>query len=135
VSAISLVPKYNWGATLGWVYDGNTLDGAYVFQTNPVLAGLKTILNLHASSFGRNESLGINIQPSRRWQVGAAYETQTHLDTHGSASGNASNQFAALGLAAPAGFFIRPSSPQNYPVPPPSTLHGKPLQGQRSPQS
>ena len=57
------------GATFGANYNQNTLDAPYVFQTQPVLAGLKTLLAMHTEGVGWNGSVGVIARgPSRcRW--------------------------------------------------------------------
>ncbi len=95
-----LSPRLSVGAAIGIVDNLNTLDTPYIFQTNPTLAGLKTLLRLHTTGLGYNGTFGILAQPLKRWQVGIAYKTQTTVRTTGAASGDASAQFAALGLGA-----------------------------------
>jgi long-chain fatty acid transport protein len=97
--------RWLWvGAAFGVVDNLNTLETPYVFQTNPTLAGLKTLLDLHTSGIGYNGTFGLIAQPARRWQLGFAYKTQTTVRSTGTASGNAYAQFAALGLPFASGF-------------------------------
>ncbi len=99
-----LSQKVSIGAAFGAVDNLNTLDMPYIFQTNPTLAGLKTLLNLHTSGVGYNGTFGLVAQPSRRFEVGLAYKTQTTVRSTGTADGNAYAQFAALGLAYASAF-------------------------------
>lgn len=92
------------GAALGVVDNLNTLETPYVFQSNPTLAGLKTLLDLHTGGIGYNGTFGLVGQPARHWQLGLSYKTQTTVRSTGAASGNAYAQFAALGLPFPSGF-------------------------------
>jgi long-chain fatty acid transport protein len=88
------------GASFGGVYNRNTLETAYVFQTNPALAGLKTLLDLHTSGAGWNGSAGVLVQASKQLQFGAAYRSHTTIQSTGIATGNAGIQFAQIGLGA-----------------------------------
>ena len=99
-----LSSKISVGVSVGAVYNSNTLDAPYIFQTNPVLAGLKTLLDLHTTGVGWNTSAGVILRPSSKVQVNAAWKSRTTIDSTGSASGNLAQQLAALGLAAPPSF-------------------------------
>jgi long-chain fatty acid transport protein len=101
---VALSKKISVGVSVGAVYNSNTLDAPYIFQSNPVLAGLKTLLDLHTTGIGWNTSVGVIANPSSRVQVNAAWKSRTMIDSTGSASGNLSQQFAALDLAAPPTF-------------------------------
>jgi long-chain fatty acid transport protein len=89
--------KLSIGGTVGAVYDKNTLQAPYIFQEQPVIAGLKTLLDLHTSGVGWNGSFGALFSPSSKLRIGLAYKTSTSIHTHGDASGNAGAQFATLG--------------------------------------
>lgn len=95
------------GASLGVVDNLNTLDTAYIFQTNPTLASLKTLLRLHTTGIGYNGTFGLIARPTRRLDIGIAYKTQTTVRSTGNARGDAYAQFAALGLAYPSSFHYR----------------------------
>ncbi len=86
------------GASFGVDYNSNQLTTPYVFQSQPTLAGLKTLLDLHTTGVGRNFSVGVIADPARRWKIGASWKSRTIIDSTGSATGNAYAQFAALGL-------------------------------------
>ncbi len=86
------------GAGMGVIDNLNTLETPYVFQTNPTLAGLKTLLHLHTTGIGYNGTFGALVQPTHRLELGLAYKTRTTVRSTGDASGNAYAQFAALGL-------------------------------------
>jgi long-chain fatty acid transport protein len=90
--------KLSLGATFGAIYNANSLQAPYIFQQQPQLAGLKTLLDLHASGVGWNGSFGAVIAPSSKLTIGLAYRTQTSVHTYGNASGNAGAQFTALGI-------------------------------------
>lgn len=88
------------GVSVGAVYNSNTLDAPYIFQSNPALAGLKTLVDLHTTGVGWNTSVGVIATPSSRVQFNAAWKSRTVINSTGSISGNMGAQFAALGLNA-----------------------------------
>jgi len=92
------------GATLGADYNTNTLVAPYIFQTQPQLAGLKTLLDLHTAGWGWNGSIGMMAHPAEKWELGVAWKSRTVINSTGSASGDAYAQFAALGVSAPSTF-------------------------------
>jgi long-chain fatty acid transport protein len=92
------------GATIGANYNQNTLDAPYIFQTQPTLAGLKTLLSMHTDGVGWNAGVGVLARASNTVQVGAAWKSRTVIDSTGHASGDVSAQFAALGVNAPSTF-------------------------------
>ena len=96
----NVAPKLQVGVTMGAVYNRNILQTAYVFQSNPALAGMKTLLDLHAAGIGWNGSAGALYRPSRRFAAGAAYQSRTMIATRGVATGNAGLQFAKIGLGS-----------------------------------
>ena len=85
-------PRFQLGAGFGTVYNANTLQTAYVFQTTSALAGLKTLLDLHTKGFGVNGSIGVLSSPTDRVQLGAAYKSRTTIRSTGVATGNAGVQ-------------------------------------------
>ena len=105
--AYSLSPGFSIGATLGLVYNSNTLDAPYIFQNQPVLKGLKTLLDLHTSGIGWNTSIGMRAAISRRIEFGAAYRMRTSIVSHGDATGSLAAQFGALGITADPAFAYR----------------------------
>ena len=96
---VVLNPKVSLGVSIGADYNSNTLDAPYIFQQQPVLQGLKTLLDLHTTGHGWNGSVGALIRPTRNVELGFAWKSSTTIISHGTASGDASAQFAALGLA------------------------------------
>ena len=102
---VSFGPKLAIGATFGVDYNQNTLQAPYIFQQQPVLAGLKTMLDLHTDGIGWNTSVGAIVRPIRKVTLGLSWKSRTVINSTGTASGDAGAQFAALGLAGvPAGF-------------------------------
>jgi long-chain fatty acid transport protein len=96
--------RLSLGVTVGAVYNSNTYDAPYIFQSQPQLAGLKTLLDMHTNGVGWNASFGALAQATRKLQVGVAFKTRTVINTTGNASGDAYAQFAALGINAPSTF-------------------------------
>ena len=92
--------RFSVGVTFGAVYNSNTLQAPYIFQSQPVLAGAKTLLDLQTNGVGWNGSVGFLARPSNRVQVGLSYKSHTIIDSNGTATGNAGVQLAALGLGA-----------------------------------
>jgi long-subunit fatty acid transport protein len=92
------------GATLGANYNQNTLDAPYTFQSQPVLAGLKTLLGMHTEGVGWNAGAGVLLRATRKVHVGGAWKSRTVIDTTGHARGDVGAQFAALGIDAPSQF-------------------------------
>jgi len=97
---LNLGPRLQIGATAGAVYNSNTLETAYVFQTNPALGGLKTLLDLHTNGIGWNTSVGALVHVSKKAEFGVSYKSITKVRSTGDATGNAGIQFAAIGLGA-----------------------------------
>jgi long-subunit fatty acid transport protein len=91
-------PRFSLGVTVGAVYNRNTLQAPYIFQSHPVLAGAKTLLDLQTDGIGWNGSVGFLTRPSDAVQIGLSYKSRTVIESHGTATGNAGVQFAALGL-------------------------------------
>jgi long-chain fatty acid transport protein len=89
--------KLSIGATVGVIYNQNTLQAPYIFQTQPTLAGAKTLLDLHTSGTGWNGTFGALITPTDKLRIGFSYKTQTTVHSTGDASGNAGAQFTTLG--------------------------------------
>jgi long-subunit fatty acid transport protein len=69
-----------------------------------VLAGAKTLLDLHTSGTGWNTSVGVLVEPTKKWDLGVAWKSRTVIVSNGSASGNASALFNALEVSAPSTF-------------------------------
>lgn len=103
-AAYSFGKKLAIGISEGAVYNSNTLIAPYIFQSNPALAGLKTLVNLHTNGFGWNTSVGILANPSSHVQVNAAWKSRTVIDSTGGLSGDIGAQLAAVGIAAPSTF-------------------------------
>jgi len=100
----ALTKKISIGGTVGIDYNENRLRTPYVFQEQPVLVGLKTLLNLKTTGYGWNGTLGVLYRPTAKVQIGLNYLSKTTIRSTGQASGDADAQFATLGLNAPPTF-------------------------------
>jgi long-subunit fatty acid transport protein len=92
--------RFSLGVTAGSVYNSNTLQAPYIFQSQPTLAGLKTMLNLHTYGTGWNMSIGGMVNVNKHLDLGVAWKSHTVIVTNGLAGGDAYAQFAALGLSS-----------------------------------
>ncbi|GAC1640740.1 MAG: hypothetical protein NVS9B14_22300 [Candidatus Acidiferrum sp.] len=102
--AYALTRKFSVGGTFGEDLNWNTLHAPYIFQSQPRVAGLKTLLDLHTEGHGKNFGAGFTYHPSNKLQFGAAWRSRTVIESYGKASGDISAQFAALGISAPPAF-------------------------------
>jgi len=98
--AVELTPQISFDATLGAIYNENRLHAPYIFQSQPTLRGVKTLLDLETSGFGWNAQFGFLLSPSKELQFGLTYKTRTVVNSEGDASGNAGVQLANIGLGA-----------------------------------
>ena len=98
--------KLSVGVTAGADYNSNTLQAPYIFQSQPHLAGTKTLLDLHTYGTGWNMSVGAMFEPTRKLDFGVAWKSHTVIVTNGLASGNAYALFAALA--------VPPSDPSTF---------------------
>lgn len=95
------------GVSESAIYNANTLVMPYVFQSNPSLKGLKTLLDLHTTGIGYNTSAGITAKLSTRWTLSASYRSESSITSTGQATGNMGAQFAALQIPFQPGFAYR----------------------------
>ena len=102
--SVALGHKLSIGATVGSDYNSNTLQAPYIFQSQPVLAGAKVLLDLHTYGVGWNTSVGVLYEPNKNWDLGAAWKSHTVIVTNGLAGGDASALFAALAVSAPSNY-------------------------------
>jgi long-chain fatty acid transport protein len=89
--------KLSIGGTVGVIDNRNTLQAPYIFQEQPTLAGAKVLLDLHTAGTGWNGTFGALYSASSKLKLGVSYKTKTTVHSHGDASGNAQQQFDALG--------------------------------------
>jgi long-chain fatty acid transport protein len=90
---VSLGDHWSLGASVGALYNQNELITPYIFQSQPTLKGAKTLLNLNTSGWGVNGQFGVLFRPMDTLQFGLSYTTQSTVESHGDASGDAGAQF------------------------------------------
>lgn len=90
-----VTPKLSIGADFGLVYNRNRLQSPYIFQSHPLLAGAKTLLDLRTDGFGWNATAGAIYQARTNLQFGVSYRSETSVHSTGSASGDAGIQLGA----------------------------------------
>ena len=95
--SVQLTRQLSFGAALGINYNQNLLETPFIFQSQPVLRGFKTLLNLNTSGWGPNGSAGLLYRPTDTVSIGVSYQGRTFIQTYGDASGNAAQQLDALG--------------------------------------
>ena len=100
----ALSRKLALGLSVGAVYNSNTLKAPYIFQSDPAVAGLKTLVDLNTTGVGWNTSVGVIATPTDRVQINAAWKSRTVIDSTGGATGDIGAQLLALGLNAPSTF-------------------------------
>lgn len=103
----------SFGATLGVDYNSNTLHTAYIFQNQPTLQGTKTLLDLHTNGTGWNGSLGVLASPTSKLQLSLAWKSRTVINSTGTATGDASALFSALGAGSAPSTFTYSAAVQN----------------------
>jgi len=81
--------KLSIGFTLGAVWNSNTLQTPYVFQSQPVLQGFKTLIDLHTTGVAPDGSVGLLFTPTSTFKIGLSYKTRTVIHSHGDLSGHA----------------------------------------------
>lgn len=94
----AVTPKVSIGGSVGLLYNENKLQTPYVFQSQPLLKGAKTLLDLNTDGYGVDGQVGILYHPRDNLQIGLSYKTPSKLETHGDAFGNAGVQLSQLGL-------------------------------------
>jgi long-chain fatty acid transport protein len=101
-AAVRFSPELSFGASIGLLYNENRLDTPYVFQNlqqgvggpkNSGYNGAKTLLDLHTTGFGFDAQTGLIYRPTTNLQFGLSYESESRVDTTGTASGDPSTQF------------------------------------------
>ena len=93
-------PKLSVGGSVGVLYNENQLHTPFVFQSQPTLRTAKTLLDLQTDGFGWNAQAAVRWRPVSGVTLSATYTSQSRIETHGSATGNAGVQLARLGLGA-----------------------------------
>ncbi|MCC6234353.1 MAG: TonB-dependent receptor [Verrucomicrobiales bacterium] len=87
------------GVSGGHLYNRNALEAPYTFQSEPVLKGFKTLLDLDAEGHGWNAQVGLHGRICENLQIGLSYTSPSKIHAQGTADGNAAEQLTALGGA------------------------------------
>jgi long-chain fatty acid transport protein len=88
------------GGSFSLLYNKNELNAPYIFQSQPVLRGAKTLLDLQTDGFGWNFQAGVLWKPLSNLRFGLSYITEARVHTYGTATGNANVQLKNIGLGA-----------------------------------
>lgn len=76
------------GLTVGVAYNRNELEAPYIFQSHPVLTGLKVLVDLSADDIALTAGLGISYAVSDSVDLNLAYSLRTDFSADGDLSGN-----------------------------------------------
>lgn len=95
-----ITPTLAVGGNVGLLYNENRLQAPYVFQSQPTLRKVKTLLDLQTDGFGWNAQGGLRWRPTPAVALSLSYVSESTVKTHGRASGNAGVQLTNLGLGA-----------------------------------
>ncbi|MGC3988560.1 MAG: outer membrane protein transport protein [Chthoniobacteraceae bacterium] len=95
-----IIPQLSVGAGIGLLYNQNRLNAPYVFQQQPVLRTVKTLLDLNTEGYGYNFQVGVEFKPVKPVHIGVSYTSGSRIESSGHASGNANVQLRNLGLGA-----------------------------------
>jgi len=87
--AAEISPGIHFGTSFGVIYSENTLQAPYIFQTQPMLQGLKTRLDMKTDGIGYNATFGLLLEPHSDLTIGLRYTTETNIKNAGAARGNA----------------------------------------------
>jgi len=97
--SVAVTSRLSIGGSFGLNYNENLLQAPYIFQSQHVLRGFKTLLDLSTRGWGANGTAGVLYRATNTLTFGLSYESRTTMKTYGSASGNAGAQLNALGPA------------------------------------
>ena len=97
-ASYAITPKLSVGASVGLLYNRNRLDAPYIIQSQPQLAGAKTLLDLETDGWGWNGQFGILWQPLSNLRLAVSYTLPSRVRSTGSATSDAGVQLANLGL-------------------------------------
>jgi long-chain fatty acid transport protein len=92
---VKITDELSLGASVGLLYNDNTLTAPYIFQSHPGLAGLKTLLDLHADGFGVDGQIGALWRPTPDWTFAVTWKSPSVLHAKGDATGDVGPQLGA----------------------------------------
>lgn len=96
-ASLEVTPWLSLGASAGVVYGQDELTAPYIFQSQRILAGFKTLLKLETDGYAPTFDFGVQFRPLSTLTVGLSYRPPVELSAHGRATGNAKAQLVALG--------------------------------------
>ncbi len=96
-----LSPRLSIGASLGMLYNRNILQAPFIFQSHPMLTGLKVLVDLEADDFALTGRIGASYKLSSALDLSISYSAESDFDSQGDLSGNLSQ----LGLGIAPEFF------------------------------
>ena len=80
--------KLTVGFSLGILQNRNQLEAPYIFQSHPVLAGLKVLVDLDVDDIAFNGNIGLEYQLSETVRFSLAYSAEADFNAEGDVSGN-----------------------------------------------
>jgi len=95
---VELTPQLSLGVSFGLDYNKNMLQAPYIFQAQPSLKGAKTLLDLRTDGYGFDGQIGLLYRPLTNVQLGLTYQSETQVNSFGTASGDAGAQFKTSSL-------------------------------------
>lgn len=95
--AYALNDRLSAGASLGLAWNRNRLKAPYIFQSHPVLGGLKVLVSLDTDDLDMTATLGLDYQVSERLALYLSYALETGFEASGDLKGNLSG--LGLGIA------------------------------------
>lgn len=95
-----VTPTFAVGGNIALLYNRNLLHSPYIFQSQPTLRTVKTLLDLDTDGFGWNAQGSLRWEPVRTLALSVTYTSESRLESHGRATGNAGVQLDRLGLGA-----------------------------------
>lgn len=86
------------GVSGGLVYEEFQLQAPFIFQSNPILKGFKTALDLDTDGFTSDAEAGLLFRPTDRLSLGLTYRSPTAITSKGRADGTLDAQLKSLGI-------------------------------------
>ncbi len=97
-ASYAITPQFSLGGSVGLLSNRNRLKAPYIIQTQPQLAGAKTLLDMETDGWGCNAQFGALWRPREDVRVGLSYTLASRIRSHGRATSDAGLQLARLGL-------------------------------------
>jgi long-chain fatty acid transport protein len=91
-------PKLSVGLSFGLDYNENVLQAPYIFQSQPKVKGAKTLLDLHTDGYGFDGQIGLLYKAKTNLQFGLTYQSESQVESRGTATGDAGVQFGVASL-------------------------------------